>query len=133
MLTKRLPTAFISALFIVLLVISANASAEAWKIAVAATGEGETALIAEQAARAPYFLFFNNNGQFIEAVKNPAQNLSGGAGNRAAFFVSSKGATLIIAGNIGNKMEQALRDLKIEFKEYSGVAHDVVQTIVNNP
>ena len=132
MITNRLQASLASFALFLFFGIAASSFADSMKIAVAATGSEKTAAISEQAGRAPFFLFFDESGHFLEAIKNPAQDMLGGAGRTTASFLAEKGATSIIAGNIGDKMEQALLDFHVEFKEKTGVAHDVVQAIIQN-
>ena len=102
-------------------------SADTLKIAVAADSKEKTTTISELAARSPFFLFFDANGNLVEAVENPLKDLSGGAGPRAAEFLAGRGTTLLISENVGNKMKQALADYQIEYIEKKGVIDDVVQ------
>ena len=132
MITNKRQAILASFAFFLFFGIATSSFADSMTIAVAATGSEKTAAISEQAGRAPFFLFFDESGYFLEAIKNPAQGMPGGAGRSTASFLAEKRATLIIAGNIGDKMEQALLDFHIKFKEKTGVAHDVVQAITQN-
>jgi len=112
---------------LLLISLPAILSADTLKIAVAADSNKETTTISELAARAPFFLFFDANGNLLKAVENPLKDLSGGVGPRAAEFLAGKGTTLLISENVGNKMKQTLADYQIETLEKKGVIHDVVQ------
>ncbi|MBW2645558.1 MAG: hypothetical protein JRE23_05175 [Deltaproteobacteria bacterium] len=132
MTIRRTQSIIVNLLLFLIFGLAISASADSMIIAVAATGPEKTAVISQQAARSPFFLFFDGKGNFLEAVENPSKDLSGSAGQSAASLIAKKGATLIIAGNIGHKMEQALRDYQIEYTKKTGVAYDVVQTIIQN-
>ncbi len=132
MTSRRIQFILVNSVLLLFFGLAISASADSMKIAVATTGPEKTATISQQAARSPFFLFFDGKGNFLEAVENPSKDLPGGAGQSAASLIAKKGATLIIAGNIGYKMEQALRDYQIEYKEKTGVAYDVVQKIIQN-
>jgi len=129
---RSTPTIIVNLVLFIFFGLSVSASADSMKIAVAATGPEKDAAISQQAARTPFFLFFDGKGNFLEAVENPTRDQSRNAGPNAALFLADKGVTLVIAGNIGNKMEQALRDDQIEYIEKTGVAYDVVQTIIQD-
>jgi len=132
MKTQRMHS-IIAVLFLFFLVgLAISASADSIKIAVATTGPEKTAPISKLAGRSLYFLFFDGKGNLLKAVENPSKDLSGGSGQGAASLIAKEGATLIIAGDIGHKMEQALRQYKIEIREKAGVAYDVVQAIIQN-
>ena len=132
MITRRIQFIIVNSVLLLFFGLAVSASADLMKIAVATTGPEKTAAISQQAARSPFFLFFDGKGNFLEAVENPSKDLPGGAGQSVASLIAKKGATLIIAGNIGYKMKQALRDYRIEYTEKTGVAYDVVQTIIQN-
>jgi len=129
---RRIPSIIVNLVLFLFFGLATVASADSMIIAVATTGPEKTAAISEQAGRSPFFLFFDDKGNFLEAVENPSKDLSGGAGRSAASLIKKKGATLIIASDFGYKMVQALRDYQIEHKEKTGVAHDAVQTIIQN-
>ncbi len=132
MRTQRMHS-IIAVLFLFFLVgLAISASADSIKIAVATTGPENTAPISKLAGRSPYFLFFDGKGNLLKAVENPSKDLSGGAGQGAASLIAKEGATIVIAGDIGHKMEQALRQYQIEIREKTGVAYDVVQGIIQN-
>ena len=132
MTTRRIESIIVNLVLFLLFGLAISASADSMKIAVATTGPEKIAAISQQAGRSPFFLFFDGKGNFLEAVENPSKDLPGGAGQSVASLIAKKGATLIIAGNIGYKMKQALRDYQIEYTERTGVAYDVVQTIIQN-
>ena len=132
MKTRRTQSIIVNFVLLLLFGLAISAYADSMKIAVATTGQEKTSTISQQGGRSPFFLFFDQNGNFLGAVKNPSRDLSRGAGQSAASLIAKKGAKLIIAGNIGHKMKQALRAYQIEYTEKTGVAYDVVQTIIQN-
>jgi len=132
MTTRRIESIIVNLVLFLLFGLAISASGDSMKIAVATTGPEKIAAISQQAGRAPFFLFFDGKGDFLEAIENPSKDLPGGVGQSVASLIAKKGATLLIAGNIGYKMEQALRDYQIEYTEKTGVAYDVVQTIIQN-
>jgi len=132
MIIRKIQFIIVSSVLLLFFGLAISASADSMKIAVATTGPEKTATISQQAARSPFFLFFDGKGNFLKAVENPSKDLPGGAGQNAASLIAKKGATLIIAGNIGYKMKQALREYQIEYTKKTGVAYDVVQTIIQN-
>ncbi len=125
-------TSIVSLFLFFFLGLAIIASADSMKIAVATSGPVKDAIISQRAARTPFFLFFDGKGNFIEALENPFCDQSRNAGPRAAMFLADKGVKLVIAGSIGSKMGQALRDYQIEYKEGTGVAYDVVQSIIKD-
>ena len=108
---------------------SANSAENIASIAVAANGPEPEATVSEKAGRAAYFLFFDGSGNFLDAERNPFSGVPGGAGPKAAVFLSGKGVDLVVAGEFGIKMERALSSYKIKYISQTGVAHEVVQAI----
>ena len=116
-------------LFSLLLIFNLNAAENTASIAVATNDSGTEAQVSEKSGRAVYFLFFDDNGNFLTAEKNPFAGISGGAGPKVAGFLSTKGVTLVVAGKFGAKMERALNSYKIQYISKTGVANEVVQAI----
>ena len=94
------------------------------KTAIASQGRSADGAVAHKAGRAPYYLFFGEDGHLLEVVENPAKNVSRGAGSRTAEFLASKSATLVVAGAFGSKMAQALDREHIDHVEFSGKVAD---------
>jgi len=132
MTTRRIQFTIVNLVLFIFFGLAISASADSMKIAVAATGPEKDAAISRQAGRTLFFLFFDGKGNFLEAEENPSRDRSRNAGPNTALFLADRGVTLVIAGNIGNKMGQALRDDQIEYIEKTGVAYDVVQTTIQD-
>jgi predicted Fe-Mo cluster-binding NifX family protein len=96
-------------------------------IAVAAQSTGADALISNQAARCAYFLFFNDQGEFMEAVENSYQGQGRNAGKQVAEFLFAEGVRTVIAGEFGAKMSAALKEKNIALHIATGNAASVVQ------
>ena len=130
MKTRSIQIIIASSLFVLFFFLTGNASDDAMKIAVASTGQEKNSAISQQAGRAPFFLFFDDRGNFFETVANPANDKSRNAGPRAASFLADKGVTLVIAEDFGSKMKQVLEEHHIKYIKKAGVAHNVVQTVI---
>ena len=130
---KRQRTLFSLILSLLLLFALAPAvSAETMKIAVPATIETKNAAISKKTGRAPFFLFFDANGHFIEAVENPAKDQQRGIRRTVIDLLLAKGVTLVIAENIGDKMKQALYEHHIKYIIDTGVADNAIKKITQN-
>lgn len=99
-------------------------------IAVASDGETLKAAVSDVAARCPYFLIVDNKGTLLEAVENPYKDNKGGAGAAAANFLAEKNVTIVIAGNFGNKMKDALEKNEIAYFEFEGIVEDAIQKVL---
>jgi len=99
-------------------------------IAVASDGETLKAAVSHVAARCPYFLIVDSKGKLLEAVENPYKDTRGGAGVSAANFLAEKNVTIVIAGNFGNKMIDALKAQEIAHFEFEGTAEKAIRKIL---
>ena len=101
-------------------------------IAVSAVGDSELSEISDKAARAPYFLIFDNRGLFVKAIKNPAQNRRGGASTQVTALLKKESVKTLIAVKFGTKMENNLKSAGIQYLKHSGIAKEVVDKIINS-
>ena len=86
-----------------LVLASGVAFARGKEIAVAASDKTPGASISGQAALAPFFLFYDGKGKFIEAKENPYKS-KGGAAEEVAEFLSGRGVRIVVAGGFGGAL-----------------------------
>ncbi|MFQ6759029.1 MAG: hypothetical protein D9V46_09980 [Deltaproteobacteria bacterium] len=96
-------------------------------IAVAAEGSAPTAQISKLAARAPYFLLFDDKGQLAEALANPYRQGAGGAGPQVVDFLAAKGIKTVIAGEFGANMTNAMKNKGMTHRTATGPAVEAVK------
>jgi len=132
MTTRRIQFIIVNLVLFIFFGLAISASADSMKIAVAVTGPEKDAAISQRAGRTPFFLFFNDKGNFLEAVENPSRDQSRNAGPNAALFLVDKGVTLVIAGDFGSKMKQVLEVHHIQYVKKTGVACNAVQTTIQD-
>lgn len=94
-------------------------AAQQEKIFVSADGDSASAMVSSVAARGPFFLAFDKNGKFLEAMANPHKDAGGSASSLVAELLVSNGAKVLIAGHFGGKMTTALKGKGIAFVEVS--------------
>lgn len=97
------------------------------KICVTATADTFDAAIDPRFGRAPYFMIVDSEDMSFEAVNNTAAGTMSGAGIQAAQTVASKGAKVVITGNVGPNAFQALSSA--ETKIVVG-AHGTVREVI---
>ena len=88
------------------------------KLAIACEGDSPDANISPRGGRAPYYQIYED-GKLIESLKNPFAVGGGSAGWSIARLMKKKDVEKIIAGKIGPKMEDALKQEKIDYSEES--------------
>ncbi len=71
------------------------------KIVVSANGYDLEAPASPVFGRCPVYVFVDTETMAFEAMDNPAQAASGGAGIQAAQFVVNHGAQAVLSGNVG--------------------------------
>ena len=99
-------------------------------IAVASDGETLEAAVSQLAARGSYFLIVDGDGKLLEAIENPYKDTRGGAGVSVVNFLAEKNATIVIAGNFGSKMKDALKAKKIAFFKFEGIAEEAIKKLL---
>jgi predicted Fe-Mo cluster-binding NifX family protein len=78
------------------------------KVAVSASGKDLDAQIDPRFGRCVCFIIVDTDDLSFQAFDNESMALGGGAGIQSAQFVSSKGAEVVITGNIGPNAARTL-------------------------
>jgi predicted Fe-Mo cluster-binding NifX family protein len=102
------------------------------RIAIAAVGDSVTSEISMRAGRAPYYLFFSNDGVFIKSIENPVRMQGSGASSGVVELLKKESVETVIAGNFGDKMKKLLKTNKINYHEHTGIAKEIAKKITNN-
>ncbi|MCG6879202.1 MAG: NifB/NifX family molybdenum-iron cluster-binding protein [Deltaproteobacteria bacterium] len=98
------------------------------KIAVSSNGNNLDSLIDPRFGRCAYFLLVDTGDMNFKAFDNESIALGGGAGIRAAQFVASKGAEIILTGHVGPNAVKALKAAGIEvFVEQVGTVRKAIE------
>lgn len=100
------------------------------KIAVAAEQRILPSDVSRMAARSPHFLVFDGNGKLLDAVDNPYKEAGRRTGSLVAEFLAREGVHLIVAGQFGEKMIQALEREGVRHLEFRGGVEEAVNNIV---
>jgi predicted Fe-Mo cluster-binding NifX family protein len=98
------------------------------RICVSASANSLDASVDPRFGRCPYFIIVDSETMQFEVVPNPALGAIGGAGIQAAQIIASKGAKVVITGNVGPNAFQALSaaGIKIITGAY-GTVREVVE------
>jgi predicted Fe-Mo cluster-binding NifX family protein len=98
------------------------------KICVSATSNSLDSPIDPRFGRCPYFVIVDSETMQFEAIPNMASGATGGAGIQAAQTIASKGAEVLITGNVGPNAFQALSAASIKIVTgASGTIREVVE------
>lgn len=98
-------------------------------IAIAADTTDPQGLVSRHAARAPYYLIYDNNGNLLKTLENPGAQAERGAGPTAALFLLQQGVSTIVAAEFGDRFTTELEAEHITATAASGPIASVVQTI----
>lgn len=129
---KCIQSVFVCIVNVLLIIFVCGVSAKTMKIAVPATGSEKDSLISQETGRAPYFLFFDDKGDFLEAIRNRAKEQPGGISRIVVTLLVDNDVTIIIAESVGDKMKRALIDHHIKLVNKTGTAHDAVEAFIQH-
>ena len=122
----------ISVVLTILFLVSGLAFAlQKEKIAVAANGQTPEASVSAQAGRAPFFLFFDENGKLAEAITNPAKD-SQNSGIAVADFLAGKGVTVVVAEAYGPQIVQVMKSKRIRAVSFKGSVEEAVKKVLQS-
>jgi predicted Fe-Mo cluster-binding NifX family protein len=98
------------------------------KMSVSAMGGTLDAQVDPRFGRCPYLVIVDSETMQFEAIPNAASGAMGGAGIQAAQTIASKGAKVLITGNVGPNAFQALSAAGIRIVTgASGTVREVVE------
>ncbi|NOR15767.1 MAG: hypothetical protein GQ544_08690 [Candidatus Aminicenantes bacterium] len=98
------------------------------KICITAKDKTWEAEVDPRFGRAAYFLLLDPIKMQLEAVKNPYQDISQGAGIQAAQLLVGKGVQILLTGQVGPNADQTLRSAGIQtISVVSGTVRDAFQ------
>jgi predicted Fe-Mo cluster-binding NifX family protein len=98
------------------------------KICVSAASNSLDSPIDPRFGRCPYLVIVDSENMHIEVIQNMASGATGGAGIQAAQTIASKGAEVLITGNVGPNAFQALSAASIKIVTgASGTVREVVE------
>ncbi len=97
--------------------------------AVASAGKSVAGTVGNIAARSPYLLLFNGQGELVEVLDNPYRNTGGGAGPLVAELMASRGVKTLVAGNFGVNITDSLEEKGVNALVFSGTVAEAVKLI----
>jgi len=98
------------------------------KIAITSTGAGLNSAVDPRFGRCAYFALIDPPGGALEAVPNPFQQGSGGAGTQAAQWIARQGVEALLTGQCGPQASAVLRQAGIPVIEgVSGTVREATE------
>lgn len=123
------PKTTYAVLFLLLLIIPLGNLFAADKLAVAAEGSEANASISTRAARAPFYLIFEQNGRMIMSLQNTAAEESSGASSKAVKLLEKYGVGTLVAGDFGGKILDAMKEREIKHVIATGTVADTIRSL----
>jgi len=104
-------------------------AAEKAKVAVAANDKTPQAAVSGQAGAAPFFIFFDSKGKFLEATENPYKGKEG-AGKSVAEYLAGKGVSVVVAEGFGGPIVDLMKSKGIKAVTFKGSAQEAVKNVL---
>ncbi len=101
-------------------------------IAVASLDRTEKSQVSDRAARAPYYLLFDESGKLLEVIVNPFYDSARSAGPKVANLLVGKNVTIVVAEDFGSKMIAALNKEGINYYKASGIVKEAVEELIRS-
>ncbi|MEA2092814.1 MAG: NifB/NifX family molybdenum-iron cluster-binding protein [Patescibacteria group bacterium] len=99
------------------------------KIAIAVNNKDQNSQISERAGRASHYLIFDEKGKALGDISNPFLEERGGAGTATAEMLADKGISVVIAGDFGRKMTDALENRGVRYYKEEGSVEEVLKKV----
>lgn len=96
------------------------------KIAVATDIADETAPVSRHAARAGFYLVFDENGILLDVIHNPFKDYERVVGIRVADYLADQRIDMVVAAKFGTGFTDALKSKGIRQAELGGQSKTVV-------
>ncbi len=84
------------------------------KVCVTSQGDNLDSQVDPRFGRCPYFLIIDTDSMDFEAIENSSVRVGGGAGIVSGQLIASKGAEMVITGNVGPNAFQTLQAANIK-------------------
>ena len=101
-------------------------------IAVASLDRTEKSQVSNRAARAPYYLLFDESGKLLEVIVNPFYDSARSAGPKVANLLVGKNVTIVVAEDFGSKMIAVLNKEGINYYKASGIVKKAVEELIRS-
>ncbi|MGD8927313.1 MAG: NifB/NifX family molybdenum-iron cluster-binding protein [Thioalkalispiraceae bacterium] len=101
------------------------------KIAIASESKKPDAQVSQHAARAAYYLLYDDSGTLQQVFANPGAEAERGAGPKAAHALQQLGVQIVVAGDFGDRFVAELEAAGIQHIQKEGVITDVIADLVS--
>ncbi|MEA3373779.1 MAG: NifB/NifX family molybdenum-iron cluster-binding protein [Campylobacterota bacterium] len=96
-------------------------------VVIASEGENVKASVSGDASRCDYYIVTDSEGAVLKSMKNPHQNVGGGASSHLVKLLHAEKASHFIAAGVGMKLENALIADKIDYTIFDGSVENAIK------
>jgi predicted Fe-Mo cluster-binding NifX family protein len=100
-------------------------------MAVASTGRDEASVISPRPGRSKFYLIFDEDGRFLETLSNPFSRGGGGAGFGVAKMLADKDVDVVVGGQFGDKMAEALAQRGLTYHAFEGSVREAIDWLLS--
>lgn len=103
------------------------------RIAVSSKGKTLESEIDEVFGRCKYFIIAeanNNDMRITEVIENVGMKLTGGAGITSARTIAGKNVDVLIAGNVGPKAMDVLKQFNVKIHKAEGKVKNAIKNLM---
>ena len=88
-------------------------------------------MVSPRPGRARNYLIFSENGHLLEALSNPFSRGGGGAGFGVAKMLADKDVDVVVGGQFGDKMAEALAQRGLAYRTFEGSVREAVDWLLS--
>jgi predicted Fe-Mo cluster-binding NifX family protein len=99
------------------------------KIAIATDTANKDAAVSVHAARAPYYLVFDDDGRLLDTISNQYHSVEHGAALEAARLMEEHQINMLVAGNFGERFIDLLEENNIVAVTAQGPVSRVIKNV----
>ena len=96
---------------------------------IASDGEKLDSRISSEASRCHYYIFIDENGKVLKILRNPHQDVRGGASSKLLEMLKDRKVSHMMASNFGEKLMRGLESNKIKYTIYQGDINSAIKSL----
>lgn len=101
------------------------------KLAIAATSQDTDAQVAVQAARAPFYMFYDEKGTLLDVIANPFRSIDHGAAPRAIRLLKEHSINTLVAEQFGDRFLTLLKENNNSAVTATGSVSKAIQKLLS--
>ena len=99
-------------------------------IVIASDGNSLNSDISSKASRCNYYIFLDENGNTLEVLQNPHQDVFGGASSKLIDMIHNKKVSHLVAASFGDKLTASLNSNNIKHTIHKGEINTFIEDVI---